>query len=535
MADTSTQGLLAMLTQLRDLWTRQSKRRKTAAFAVLLGVLGWVGYTTLAHHTDTWTAIADGASPDDSQEMYAMLQSRNIPARLHEGKVEVPEDRADEARAAAASSGLPHSGKGFELFDSNNLGQSSFAEQVNFRRALQGELSRSITALAQVDGARVHLALGRRSVFKEQDEAPSASVALHLHAGQVLTSSQVRGVRELVAASVEGLKADAVVLVDNHGNLLDSNEPNSVDHKAELEHNVTTRVRSMLERVVGPGKVSVVATADVDERKISETEDVYDKDHTAIRSESRTVEGVDAMGNAGSSVGGIAGARGNLPGAPGATANPGTPNGRLQETKNYEVTHTVRQTVTPEAQLQRLHVAIVVDYKTDAKGKPVPRSEQELAELTAVARQAAGIDDTRGDKIELHSIPFAEDPEAVAAAAAANLPPTKAELPLIPIAIGGGAGVLVLFTLIILLARRGKKHREMAQLGGAPLALPAPVAAFERVLDQGPSLDSPPPGLPPGSSVHDRVVQSVRGDAARAASVLTAWLHEPAPAAKGAK
>ena len=372
MADASTQGLVAMLTQLRDLWTRQSKRRKTAAFAVVLGVLGWVGYTTLAHHTDAWVAVADGASPDDSQEMYAMLQSRSIPARLHEGKVEVPEDCADEARAAAASSGLPHSGKGFELFDGNNLGQSSFAEQVNFRRALQGELSRSITALAQVDGARVHLALGRRSVFKEQDEAPSASVALHLHAGQVLTSSQVRGVRELVAASVEGLKADAVVIVDNHGNLLDSNEPNGVDHKAELEHNVTTRVRTMLERVVGPGKVSVVATADVDDRKISETEDVYDKDHTAIRSESRTVEGVDAMGNAGSSVGGIAGARGNLPGAPGATTTPGTPNGRLQETKNYEVTHTVRQTVTPEAQLQRLHVAIVVDYKTDAKGKPVP-------------------------------------------------------------------------------------------------------------------------------------------------------------------
>jgi flagellar biosynthesis/type III secretory pathway M-ring protein FliF/YscJ len=165
--------------QMRDLWAKQPKRRKSLATLVVLGVLGWVGWTTFAKHVETWTVVADGASPDDVSELYGSLQSHDIPARLKDGKVEVPSERADEARAVASGAGLPHSGKGWEIFDGTNLGQSHFTEEVNYRRALQGELARSITALAQVAGARVHLALGKRSVFKDQQEAPSASVALH--------------------------------------------------------------------------------------------------------------------------------------------------------------------------------------------------------------------------------------------------------------------------------------------------------------------------------------------------------------------
>ncbi|TMQ08732.1 MAG: flagellar M-ring protein FliF [Deltaproteobacteria bacterium] len=531
MPDAPSSGPAAVLIQLRDLWGRQPRSRKLLALVVALGIAGVVGYSTLLPHAAPWTAVADGSSPEDAQEIYAVLQSRNLPVRMHDGKVEVASERLEEARAIAAGAGLPHTGKGLELFDGSSLGQSSFAEQVNFRRALQGELARSITALAQVESARVLVAFGKRSLARDQEQPASASVALHLHAGQTLTSDQVRGVRQLVAASIEGLKPDAVVIVDNHGNLLDAADPTSVDHKAELERTVTARVRTMLERVVGPGKAAVVTTADVDDRKVSETQEVYDADHPALRSESRSVEGGDAT----SGVGGIAGTRGNLPGAPSPAPTAGSPAAgqRTQETKNYEVSRTVRQTTKPDVLLQKLHVAVVVDYKAGTDGKPAARSDKELAELTAIARQAAGIEDARGDKIELRAIPFAADPDAGAAA----LPPATAALPLpLPVLIGIAGGLLAAIIIAMLVLRRRRRPGP-----SATLALPAPVGELERVLDARPTrrapteLDAPADtqNLLPGRTVRDRVLDAVRADVDRTAGVLTAWLAEPPK--KGAK
>src|SRR5262249_4111354 len=227
---------------------------------------------------------------------------------------------------------------------------------------------------------------------KDQEQPASASVALHLHAGQTLSAEQVRGVRQLVAASIENLKPEAVVIVDNHGNLLDGADPNAIDHKGEIERTVTARVRTMLERVVGVGKVSVVTTADVDDRKVSATQEAGAAEPPALGSESGAVGGADAPRG----VGGTAGTRGNLPGAPAAGPTAGSAGaGRSQETKNYEVSRTVRQTTKPDVQLQKLHVAVVVDYKTGTDGKPAARGDKELAELTAVARRAAGIDAAR--------------------------------------------------------------------------------------------------------------------------------------------
>ncbi len=538
MADnTPSSGPFAVLAQLKQLWDKQSKGRRSLAILVVIGVIAVVAVTTLMNHAETWSSIAEGASPDDTQELYSALQAQGISARLKDGKVEVVKSDLEAARAVAAAAGLPRAGKGFELFDGSNLGQSSFAEQVNYRRALQGELSRSITAMAQVQGARVHIALGRRSVFKDQSDRPTASVALHLHPGQTLTAEQVRGVRQLVAASIEGLVGDAVVVVDNHGNLLDGAAPGTSDQKASIERSVATRVRTMLERVVGEGKVSVVATASVDERKVSETQELYDNANPAVRSESRTVDGADPSGG----IGGVAGTRGNLPGAPAAAPTPaGTaPTGRLQETKNYEISRTVRQTTKPDVQLQKLQLAVVVDYKSGADGKPAPRTDKELAELTALARQAAGIDETRGDKIEVASIPFAPETET-AADASTTAVAAGAGLPILYIAIGGGALLLIIIvTLLVVMKRRANRRAANRPLS---LALPAPISELERVLEARPSNEnnpalaapSSPAGLPAGRNVRDRVLDHVRSDVERTAEVLTAWLSE-VPATKGVK
>jgi flagellar M-ring protein FliF len=530
MADVPPTGPAAVVQQLKELWGRQARSRKAIAVAAVVGIAGIIAYSSLANRVTPWAAISEGMSPDDAQQLLVVLESRHVPARMREGKVEVVPERLDEARAIAATAGLPHTGKGLEIFDASTLGQSAFVEQVNLRRALQGELARSITALAQVERARVLVAFGRRSLVKDQEQPASASVALHLHPGQTLSADQVRGVRQLVAASVDNLKPDAVVIVDNHGNLLDGADPSAVDRKAELERTVTARVRTMLERVVGIGKVSVVTTADVDERKVSETQEVFDAEHPALRSESRTVDGADGT----QGIGGIAGTRGNLPGAPAAAATGGSagPGQRLQETKNYEVSRTVRQTTKPDVLLQKLHVAVVVDYKAGADGKPAARSDKELVELTALARQSAGIDDARGDKIELRAIPFAIDADASAAAGA---PAVASRLPLpLPVLIGAGAGVLALGAAAAFVLRRRRRKGEESPT----LALPAPVAELERVLEARPSNDGALPSaeaqnLLAGRTVRDRVLEVVRTYIERTAGVLTAWLAEPPK--KGAK
>lgn len=541
MADAAPTGPAAVFNQAKDLWGRQPRGRKAIALGVLLAIAGVVAFVALSKHEEPWTAMAEGASPEDTNELYTLLQSRNVPVHLKDGKLEVATGRLDEARAIAAGAGMPHSGKGFEIFDGNSLGQSNFAEQVNYRRALQGELARSITAMAQVESARVMIAFGKRALVKDQDTPASASVALHLHAGQTLSAEQVRGIRQMVAASIENLKPEAVAIVDNHGNLLDAADPSGADRKTEIELAVTARVRAMLERVVGRGKVTVVTAADVDDRKLSETQEVFDGDHPALRSESRTMEGVDAATMQG--IGGIAGTRGNLPGAPAAAATPGagagsaggSGPGRLQETKNFEISRKVTQMVKPDIQLQKLNVAIVVDYKSGADGKPVPRTEAEMAELSALARRAAGIDDARGDKIEIRAIPFAVDPDLVAANAAP--PGSKLPLPL-PILIGAGAGALVLAFVIFMVLKRKKKEDSTPTL-----ALPAPVAELERVLEAKPTTiqahalgESPDAAanLLPGRNVRDRVLDAVKSDVERTAGLLTAWLAEPAPK-KGAK
>lgn len=529
MAETRTNPAQQILGQLKVLWTKQPRQRRVFVVILGLGIVAVIAVSQLASRSARWTVVAE-TGPDDAQELYATLAARDLPVRLREGRVEVDADRLPEARAIAAAAGLPRSGKGFELFDGSSLGQSSFAEQVNYRRALQGELARSITALAQVESARVHIALGKRSVFKDQDEPASASVALHLHPGQALAAAQVGGVRQLVAASIEGLKGDAVVVVDHHGNLLDAASPGTHDKRADLERSLTARIRMMLERVVGSGKVSVVTTAVVDESRVSETQELYDQTNPVLRSEARTIEGDPASGG----IGGLAGTRGNLPGAPAASPTPGEGAAkRLQETRNYEVNKTVRQTAKPDVQLKRLHVAIVVDHKVGSDGKPVPRTDAELSELSALARQAAGIDESRGDKIEVRSIPFALDSEL---APVAIVPPAS-ELPMIPIAVGAGA--FVLMALVAGIAIRARRRRRRAR--PLSLALPAPIAELERVLDAQPTrtnLDLPgipePRSLPAGRVLRDRVLEVVRGDAERTAEVLTAWLSETS-ATRGAK
>jgi flagellar M-ring protein FliF len=524
--------------QLRDLWNKQPKGRRTLAVLIVLGVVAVVGITSLTKHVETWSSAADGISPDEAQQLYSTLVSRGISARFHEGKVEVHDDDVDQSHAIAATTGLMAAGKGYETFENNTLGQSSFAEQVNYRRALQSELARSIMSIAQIESARVNVAFGRHSVFKEQETAPTASVALHLRAGQSLAGDEVKGIRQLVASSVDGMKPEDVVVIDSHGHPLDASEKTSASDGASMEKAIADQVRKLLETVVGKNHVQVVASVDLDARKIVQTEDLYDKDSAAIRSQARTIDGNDPTATAAGSASGIAGVRGNLPGATPAsmTAGAGSNNGKLQETTNFEISHTQRHTENPEVTIKKIHLAVLVDQDKGKDGKMIARSKEQMAQLLALARSAAGVDDARGDTVEIQAASFAPEEDAIAEPEA-----PKSALPFpLPVMVGAGAGALVLLVVIALVLRMvfKKKSKSTAMVKSPQIAFPTQVAELERVLDARPPNNELPaerelPALNPGKSVQERVMDAVRGDVERAAGVLTAWLNEAPP--KGAK
>jgi flagellar M-ring protein FliF len=413
---------------------------------------------------------------------------------------------------------LPRGGGiGFELFDKQSFGTTSFVEQMNYRRALQGELARTIMSLDEVERARVHVAVPERTLYKDDDEAPSASVMLQLKAGRKLGSAQVRGVVNLVAASVAGLKPERITVVDEAGTPLWAGDDASggLEAASEIERSLQRRVRDLVERVVGPGHAQVAVTAELDESRSERTEDVYDKDKTALRSESKTEDRSD--GNA--ATGGVAGARGNLPGAAAPTTGAGESGRvRLSETKNYEVDHVVSHTVQPKTRIKRLHVAVLVDHAVDKKGKSAPRSAEELQRITSLARAAAGLDDERGDKIEVATAPF------VAAAPEAAAGPEPTRIPKWAPFAGGGIAVLL---MIIAAASIARRRRPL--VGELVPALPAPVGQVEATLAQagaGAALPSGAAGALPTASARDRALTAAREDSGRAARILAAWLAE---------
>jgi flagellar M-ring protein FliF len=512
--------------QARALWGRLPMQRRAIAVGVVAAVIGLTAWVTLREKTSEWATLFSRLPAEDSGELLGLLQGRGVAARIggDGASIEVPPGRVAEARMMAASAGLPHGGTGFEVFDGRSFGQSSFVEQVNYRRALQGELARSISALSAVEGARVHIAMGKRSVFRDADEPPTASVALRLRPGQALEPSQVRGIVHLVAASVDGLTAERVSVIDQLGNVLSEDaDATGAESGIDLEKQLAARVRGMLERVVGPGRVAVTASAQMDTRQVDSTEELYDKDSIALRSEGRTVEGAGDIGG----IGGIAGSRANLPGAPAPTTTAaGAGVQRLQETKNYEVNRVVRHTIEAPVRIGKMHVAVLVDYQRGADGVPVARSADELAQLTSLARQAAGIDEVRGDSIEVRSVPFIDQAEpAIDAepAPAASSWPLPVSLPVL-IAAGGGLLLFGAVAFMMLGARRRRRRRVSAQV----ISLPARVHEVQAALDEPGQLGGAPrSALALGPlPLHERVQATVRADTAHAARVLSRWLEE---------
>lgn len=521
-------GLASMASQLGALWSRQSRGRQLVALLLLLGVGAGFAYVVLAERAPLWVTVVTAHRDDEARECVAVLQRAGVTVRANGRDIDVPPAELAAAREALVAEGLPDSGVGLRSFDEPSFMSSAFGEQVSYKRALQEELERSIKGLAPVDGARVHLALGRRSLFKDRDQRPSASVVLRLRPGHPLDAAAVRGVRQLVVGSVEGMAAEDVAVIDHLGNLLDGEARVASDERMAIEEAVSGKVRGLLERVVGPGHAVVVASAELDLREVEEKAEHYPREMAA--------------GSAG----------------PGETAAPGTqappigpaPAGMTAGTTTIGPatptvgappaaapipphSHVVTETRFPASRLRRLQLAVVVDYKRGPDGSAVAPSAEELARWTQLVRSAAGIDDGRGDRVELQAAPLV--PVAREGGGTRTVVVASAGLPSWRL-LALGAAALLAATLLGQLWIRRRYARKLAAAAARTQVLEQQAAASERRALEATQATHALQAMhaaaasATGGAVAarrpavERASEAVRRDLDGAAMVLAAWL-----------
>jgi flagellar M-ring protein FliF len=361
--------------------------------------------------------------PKDAAAIAEQLNTANIPYNTSPDgmSVYVPRSQVADARMRLAAEGLPGSGTvGYEIFDNQDaLGATSFVQEINRLRALEGELARTIASLDSVRAARVHLVMPERNLFEENKREPTASIVVTLERGE-LTQGQIGAIRNLAAAAVPGLKTDKVTLLDESGELLAGASDDGAigsavaldDRKAAQEERIRRTVTQLVESIAGPGAVRVQVAADMDFSQVTEQTERFDPDGQVARSVQSSEE------NGGETTrddGGVT-ADNNVPdgGDANATATSQSNSTRTEETTNFEISKTTRTEVQAPGQVTRLSVAVAVDGVTapGANGQPGQwraRTAEEMQQITALVRSAVGYNEERGDRVEVVNIRFAPE------------------------------------------------------------------------------------------------------------------------------
>ncbi|MDV7021423.1 flagellar basal body M-ring protein FliF [Atlantibacter subterranea] len=407
-----------------------------AAVAIIVALVLWA-------KTPDYRVLYSNLSEKDGGAIVTQLTQMNVPYRFSDngGAIMVPADNVHELRLKMAGLGLPKGGAvGFELLDQEKFGISQFSEQVNYQRALEGELSRTIETLGPVKSARVHLAMPKPSLFVREQKAPSASVTVNLEPGRALDEGQITAVVHMVSSAVAGLPPGNVTLVDQGGHLLTPSSTAGRDlndaqlkYAADVEGRVQRRIEAILGPIVGNGNVHAQVTAQIDFASKEQTEEQYrpnnDPNQAAIRS--RQLNTNEQIGSG--LPGGVPGALSNQP-APAnnapidappaqnqqnaqnngqrtqtANTNSAVPrNTQRDETTNYEVDRTIRHTKMNTGDVQRLSVAVVVNYRTLPDGKPLPLTSDQMKQIEDLTREAMGFSEPRGDTLNVVNSPFTE-------------------------------------------------------------------------------------------------------------------------------
>jgi flagellar M-ring protein FliF len=464
--------------------------RIAAMVAVTIALVAFFAFLILRVTAPQMTPLFTDLSYEDSAAIVKELERQGVNYELrNDGSiVMVPKDRVARLRMSLAGEGLPKGGGiGYEIFDkSDALGTTSFVQNINNLRALEGELARTIRGIDSVVAARVHLVLPERPLFSRDKVEPSASIVLKVHG--TLEPQQVRAIRHLVASAVNGLKPQRVSIVDEAGHLLaDGNGDDGVgeisgdERRSAFEKRLREQIDAIVTSVVGPGRARTQVSADFDFNRVTQTSDKYDPEGRVVRS-SQTREETSATNERENQVtvgNEIPGGGNQRPGQPGqppeANAGARDQSRKSEEIVNYEISRTTKTEVIEGARVNRISVAVLVDgtYGKNDKGDIVyqPRSKEEIDQIAALVRTAIGFDQKRGDQVEVVNLRFAETPatpitEPTGWMAALQL--TKDDLMrAIEMTVMGLLGLVVLLMVVRPLVRRVLAPEQR------PLALPA--------------------------------------------------------------
>ncbi len=490
-----------------------TKRKITLSILLVLTIASIVLLLTWAQMPD-YRVLYSNLQADDAGLIVQKLQEMKVPYKTTSTGILVPSDKVYELRIQLAAMGLPQGGgTGYEIFDKTGLGTTEFVQKVNLKRALQGELSRTIRSLQEVSDCRVHLSMPERSIFTSRDEKPKASVLLKLHPGETLSRSQVQGIVHLVAGSVESLTPNNITIVDNRGNILTTRENEGLqlnntqhDYQKGIERDLEKRIISIIEPVVGKDKVKAKASVSIDFTRTEETQETYDPDGQVVRSQQKLTEQ-----KTGGMVAGVPGVQSNLPGKRAGRSTADKAGLRKQtETINYEISKTVSHVVKPTGTIKRLTVAVLVDgtYLKDEKSgemKYVPRTEEDLKSYEEIIKKAVGYSVERGDELKVINMAFHTQPEVVET-------PEQMDYTKYIIPAARYATILILSILVLLFLIRPLLAYLKQQSA-------APVSSASQTLTPELEGKAAPREIPHG----DDIVEWARNNPQQAATLIKKW------------
>ncbi|MBX3504571.1 MAG: flagellar M-ring protein FliF [Parvibaculum sp.] len=540
--------------------------RLAALALVAVTLLGFFGFIAMRMGGEPKALLFSDIGIEDAAKMTAELDTAKVPYEIrgNGSMIYVPQSEVPRLRMMLAGKGLPAGGTvGYEIFDNaDSLGTTSFVQNINHLRALEGELARTIRAIEGIQAARVHLVLPERELFSRDRREPTASIVLKVSRNS-LSTQQVKAIQYLVSSAVDGLVPGRVSIVDERGTLLASGTgddaqamlASSVDERrTNYETRLRTHLENILQRVVGAEKARVEVAAQMDYNRITQTSDTFDPASQVVRS-TQTVEdsstSSDGVRNDGVTVGNNL-PNANLAGGEGESGSRQAAN-RTEETVNYEISRTTKTEIMEPGRVKRLSVAVLVDgaYAPDSEGNMVytPRSEEELSKIAALVKSAIGFDEARGDQVEVVNLQFAETPRMEIGADDATEPGLfdfgradimrLAELAVI----GVLALIAMFFVLRPLIARIAPGIAGAASAGGQPALAGAPGSlALADGSDDGIAGALPSPdqlsedmlidiaqvaGKVKQSSVR-KIGELVNNHPDESISILRSWLHETA-------
>lgn len=439
-----------------DKFNQLSQQKKLGIMVVAAATVALLVGAWLWSQSPDYRVLFSNVSDQDGAAIISALQQSNVPYKLSDGggAILVPSSQVHEVRLRLAGQGLPRSGlAGFELMENQKFGTSQFLEQVNYQRALEGELARSVQSLAAVQSARVHLAISKPSVFARERQQPTVSVLLNLYPGRMLGEEQVSAIVHLVSSSIPNLPTKNVTVVDQNGNLLSGQAPKKeskfdakqLEYLHELEKSYVQRIEKILSPITGSANVRAQVTADLDFSRIERAEEIYRPNNTPDDPASvRSQQTMESLSTGNKFDGGIPGALTNRPPEPAIAPielegedgekkpEPLPTDQRKESTINYEVDKTIQHTQLPTGNIRRLSAAVVVNYRRtiDEEGNVTysPLSGEEIREINQLVKNAIGYKEERGDTLTVtnnlfsdiddasQKMPLWQDPDIIMAA-----------------------------------------------------------------------------------------------------------------------